>query len=52
MEAEENGGENELQAQDEGLEEEEVDSEGHTGQEEQQRHTGGQGSLTQIPLPT
>lgn len=36
MEAEEHSGEDELQAQDEGLEEEEVDAKGRTGQEKQQ----------------
>ena len=52
IEAEQDGAEEELQPQNEGLQQQVVNSQRHTGDQDEERHARGQRALTQVPLPT
>lgn len=52
VEAEQDGAEEELQPQDEGLQQQVVNSQRCTGEQDEERRTRGQRALTQVPLPT
>lgn len=51
VEAEQDGAEEELQPQDEGLQQQVVNSQRRTGNQDEERRTRGQRALTQVPLP-
>lgn len=52
VEAEQDGAEEELQPQDEGLQQQVVNSQRCAGKQNEERRTRGQGALTQVPLPS
>lgn len=52
VETEQAGTEDDLQAQDEGLQQQVVDGQRRTGQQDEDGDAGGQAALTQVPLPT
>ncbi len=52
VEAEQDGAEEELQPQDEGLQQQVVNSQRSAGKQDAERQAGGQRALTQVPLPT
>lgn len=51
VEDEQDGGEDELHPEDEGLQQQDVDGERHARNQEQEGGAGGEGALAQVPLP-
>lgn len=52
VEAEQDGAEEELQPQDEGLQQQVVNGQRRAGKQDEERRTRGQRALAQVPLPT
>lgn len=52
VEDEQDGGQDELDPQDEGLQQQHINGERHTRNQDEERQAGGQRALAQVPLPT